>query len=384
MKLDAILNLTNRIFTGLFKLILFGFFARYIGVESFGTLVLFVSIFTVVSQIINFGTEYSILNNNLNFSFKEYLSFFLIKFLIVTILIYLFLTPVFGIYTAITISLFISTQMLFFVSQTIFLKFNKYLIFSIWNMIINVLPLITLILYVPKDEIDSLLIMSITKLPLVLYLCVFFDWSFKRHIKELFKMYNNSFKYIIFEQSKFIHHRLDIIILSSFGNNYSAGLLGAIKNFVEFTQYIPKTLQVIIYKYSDNQNKIITFSYILISVLFALIFLALIFTKDYFIVLVYGDKFSNIDYLLLYSMIGSYLYSLSYVNMSVIVSRSNSVNKLNILIVVIYSILYIILGYFHALIGVIFAFIIASLIYFLITIAILYFIKGGKQIETIT
>lgn len=254
MKLDAILNLTNRIFTGIFKLILFGIFARYIGVESFGNLVLSVSICTVISQIINFGTEYSILNNTLNINFNRYLSFFLAKFFIVTIIIFLFLNPIFGTYTAISLGLFISTQMLFFVAQTIFLKFNKYLKFSVWNMIINVLPLIVLLFYTPKDEIDSLLIMSTTKLPLIFYLCIFFEWSFRKDIKELYKIYNNSFKYIIFEQSKFIHHRFDVIVLGLLGHNYSAGLLGAIKNFVEFTQYIPKTLQVIIYKYSDSQK----------------------------------------------------------------------------------------------------------------------------------
>lgn len=100
--------------------------------------------------------------------------------------------------------------------------------------------------------------------------------------------------------------------------------------------------------------------------------------------MVYGNKFSNIDHLLLYSMLGSYFYSLSYINMSVIISKSNSMNNLNILIVIIYVILYIILGYLYNLIGVIFAFVIASLIYLLITLVILKFLKGGKQIETIT
>lgn len=369
MKSDFILNLINKITAAVLKITLYGIAARLIGVEEFGIFILLLSVFTVVSQIIIFGSEYSILNAQYKLEFSLILTYTIFKSIVVITLFYLLGLLILDEFEALAIALFVGSQILFLMMHTIYIKYNKYLSFVMVNLLVNIIPIILILILPVKDAHYVLIAIAIPKV-LFMILAMFSVKSFNiKNLYQIKNIYKSSLKFVVFEQLKFIHHRFDIILLSIFNLNYIAGLLGAIKNFVEFSQYIPNTIQIIIYKYKQNVSTIIKYSYTFLTIFFSVLLLMLLFFGDLIIGLIFGSEFIVITEGLLLSMIGAYFYSLGYINMSILIGNFNRINRLSIIVSLIFAFNYtIFIVCFEEFLGAILGFMISSFIYFIISL----------------
>lgn len=329
---NSFYSLISRLSAAFLKLGAYLYLAKVMNIEDYGRFSFYMAITYVVSLVLLFGMNnsiiqvYSSLKNirllQLVIYYSKLISLTLALFSF--LLFFSFLTIFFTTEHAFILSLAFSTQLLFMVVQSINLAENKmrsYILLPIIQLSLFWVMVLNQINYNPLNIVQAYSLSCFVVIPLL------FPKEIKKINKRKFKiillrLWKYGIKHLMFEINNVVINRSDIFILKVLGLEILLGYYAIIKNIIEGLMYLPKALQPIILRdFNETFNDLFKKINFILTSFYLILLISFIVIGEKIILLIW-----NVQYLIIYDLLILYLAGFIFYSKGVL----NSYKLLNL------------------------------------------------------
>lgn len=329
---NSIYSLTSRLFVAFFKFISYIIIAKNLGVKGYGEFVFGMTMMFILTMIILFGYQHSIIrvnskmkrNNMFNYVSKMYAV--LLCFTSIILLMIIGTVILDDILIALAFSIVVSSHIYFLIKQSILMSQNLFKRVIVINLVQGILFILIIIIFTSPDYYMYLFFYGAANFFASLSITdkvqkVNIRYSrFLRIVKLQLKV---GFKNLLFEVNNILHNRFDIILLKIMGQDYLLGIYSMVKNFIEALLYLPKAMQPVLLREGTTNKKNINVikSTLPLDLLLLFIIIIFIFFGNKIIELSFGKEFLEGGVFLIISLIGLLMYSKALVINSYIMGK---------------------------------------------------------------
>lgn len=326
--------------------------ARIVGPNEFGNYSLILTIASIITLLLLFGSHNFLLVKVTKSTFKQYyINLFNKYYLIITVLL-LFTSSLILLFlerdtrSILITSIFISTNFYFFSVQYFFMVQFGYKKLLSYNVFYYILFILIIFVFGVSDAYSILLTSAISELICVLAFMNNYKIQklilSKRDMRVLRIQMSFSSKSFIIDIQNILMQRMDFLILSILASPTTFGIYAAGKNIAEALLFIPKTLQPFILQ--NNKSKQLRRIIIISLTLLAMGVLILIITPSTIMRLAYGNEFLEESYWLQISLVTIFIYSLLMLRNSKNISLSKfkntfKANNIAIIMIILFSLI---------------------------------------------